>query len=113
MFEPIELVNPLQVDPRLSRVLAVCFLGVGIMLEYQGADVAAQIEQVTGESGLLESLEGPPGDGAWVWEGRMVTTRDYWGEYDSEMVGTWRPATQAELEVHRDGNFVWEEWRPA
>lgn len=53
--------------------------------------------------------------GVWIWEGSLVSHRDYWGEYDEELVGDFRKLTTEEWELLHGGDELWadehESWR--
>lgn len=109
-FEGIELApTDYRIDPRPNRVLAVSYFGVATCLERQGEALNYEAECV-GEGCLLtDGIGEPPGDGAWVYEGSMSGSRDYWtGEYDYCWDGVWRPVTEAEWNAHVAGEWVWE-----
>lgn len=44
-----------------------------------------------------DSIGEPDAPGLWIWEGAMITRRDYEGDYDVEYVGTYRRMTADEI----------------
>ena len=47
--------------------------------------------------------------GIWIWEGTYSTTRDYWGEYDTEAVGDFRKPTDEEFELIKGEESPWDD----
>lgn len=43
-----------------------------------------------------------------VWEGNIITTRSYWGEYDAELIGVYRPLTDDEREDYKLNGGLWD-----
>ena len=52
-----------------------------------------------------------PAHGFWVWEGHMVTSRGYEGDYDVDYRGKYRKATLDELATISRGEPLWD-WGP-
>ena len=60
---------------------------------------------------LLQDLGGAP-VGISIWEGTIHGSTNYWGEYDAELVGEYRPLTDEEWEDYKLNGEVWDrrEW---
>ena len=84
----------------------------GVVLATSGPHVEAVIEDVSSVAvDDLGMVDPPSGQGFYVWKGKDVTTHTNTpdcNEYDSELVGEWRPATEAEVLRFSQGmNPLW------
>lgn len=50
--------------------------------------------------------------GVWLWEGTIVGSTDYWGEYDEELAGEFRKLTKEDWDLLQGGDVLWDssEW---
>lgn len=96
-------------DSRPNRILVAYFYKKGKVLYWQGAGVEAQVEAL-GEDYLMEyGIDSSPNEGGiFVFEGEFISEKDYWGEYDCYLEGTWRPVTKEEWEYFCNDEYVWE-----
>jgi len=61
------------------------------------------------ESCLTDELPIPtPGPGIWIWEGQAVSCSTYDEPYEVELVGKYRPATEAEEEAVAYDEYPWD-----
>ena len=75
-----------------------------IILDYTGGS----LDYWLNECGVDDEFDGIA-PGVWIWEGGIKTHRDYWGEYDSEMVGDLRELTDEEWGLFRKGKDLWDQ----
>lgn len=101
-----------DLPPRVpSLVVFVRAHGRAHILYRHGDDVEHWIEGV-GIDGFAKDLEGnypeAIADGVYVWTGHVKGRRDYWGEYDEEIVcDDIRPVTAEEWALFCDDEHAW------
>lgn len=94
----------------LDRVLCVVQNGKVLVLDYIGPGV----EYLANEDLLAQELSWDPNepnredDGVFIWEGSMNTIRYYYGDYDIELEGEFRLATEQEWQAHLNDEYVWD-----
>lgn len=73
--------------------------------------VGGALDYWISEGGDKKSFDGV-GAGVWIWEGTVVGTRDYWGEYDERLEGDFRELTDEEWGLLQDDDVLWDaaEW---
>ena len=99
--------NEYRKDAPLSRALVLENYGESVVLHFIGADLEWEMEQV-GElqiGGDDWGYSGHDVDGLWIWEGRMVTHKNWTScgyEYDTEPEGDYRRLTQDEWNMFKE-----------
>ena len=68
------------------------------------------IDDGIGSRAAEDSLDAPPGNGVWMWEGTMITTRSFEGDYDVDYAGKYRRLTDEEIQKLCKGEAIipWE-----
>lgn len=103
-----------------SRVMfATDGRGLVSIIDHVGPDAAYILEDSINQKMLeRDDLAHHPFPGIWVWEGRVHSWRDYWGEYDERFEGTVRPLNDDErtaMEVDGEpwpDRSAWQEEEP-
>lgn len=115
LFESI-LEPKREPEPRRKRVgattesiaLIVNRGGQGVVLEFDGAGIEADMDEVGTYALDDHGLDGAP-DGISIWEGRLVVTCDYWtNDVECELVGKFRDLTEREWTLLRETGVSWE-----
>ena len=75
-----------------------------IVLEYVGGPLNYWLCE-TGRLAPFDGLEA----GLWVWEGGIASWRDYAGDYDEELDGTFRRLTVEEIDALRQDAWLWDD----
>jgi hypothetical protein len=93
-----------EVVKQPSKALVLYWLGVQVILDWEGTDLLDEAKDV-GEADILANVDNPPSDGLWVCEcARVDDGASDWGHgmRDTVIEGTWRAPTVAEVEYLRE-----------
>lgn len=78
----------------------------GIVLDYIGPDFDYMVHVDTGAF-HHDEWEGTKA-GVWIWEGRLQSSTDYFGEHDEWLEGRFRALTADEWDLHRLNDSPWD-----
>ena len=97
-------------EPASCVLFATNGAGCVVVIDRIGSDAAYAMAE--SREDLLEELRVWTVPGFALWFGRVVGRRDYWGEYDEEIVGECRALNAEEIERLTRDDFVWDprEW---
>lgn len=117
-------VAPAEVDDDLSRhpgqvrwrknappdrvLFATDGRGLVLIHDWIGAGVTFYMEDDCLTSTLREELAYHLFPGLWIWEGKVCTSRDYWGECDEWLEGDVRPLDEDEARALRENDILWD-----
>jgi hypothetical protein len=68
------------------------------------------IRDAIGSQAAEDSLGAPPGNGLWMWEGDLITTKSWEDDYDVDYRGEYRRLTDEEVQKVLKGEAIiaWE-----